>query len=322
MEPALSFWLLPAAFALDLLIGDPRSLPHPVRWMGRAIEAAEPLFRRMTRSAVLAGLLFTAVLVTAAWSLTTGLLSVAGSLHAGGRTVLEIILIGYCLSARSLADAATTVLKTLKNNGLSAARAELSMIVGRDVAGLDAPGVRRALVETVAENLVDGVLSPLFYAAIGGAPLAIAYKMVNTLDSMVGYRNEAYADFGKASARLDDAANYIPARLSVPVIALAAHLLGAPAKRSLAAALREGRCHASPNAGFPEAAFAGALGARLNGPSTYGGRLVQKPWLGAGFLDPGPQHVRRACDLMWLSSLLWLAMAMLLQAVMAAWMWF
>jgi len=316
MEPVFSLWILPTAFALDLLLGDPRRLPHPVRWMGRAIEWAEPRFRLVSASPRLSGGLFTATLVTATWLLTAGLLGLAAALHPAAGTILGIFLLYYCLSARSLVEAAADVLRSLESKGPAAARIKLAMIVGRDVDTLDAAAIRRALVETVAENFVDGVVSPLFYAALGGAPLAMAYKMVNTLDSMVGYKNERYAEFGKVSARLDDAANWIPARLAVPVIALAARFLGAPAGRSLRTGLREGRHHTSPNAGYPEAAFAGALGVRLNGPSRYGGRLVAKPWLGAGFPDPGPRQVRRAGDLMWMAALLWFAVSLLMQLVL------
>jgi len=167
---------------------------------------------------------------------------------------------------------------------------------------LDENGVSRAAVETVAENLVDGIISPLFYAAVGGAPLCLAFKMVSTLDSMVGYKNDRYLYFGRSAALMDDIANYIPARLSTPVIALAAQILGGSGKRALGTALREGRNHASPNAGIPEAAFAGALGVKLGGPSFYHGSLVSKPYIGAEFDTVGAYHIPRACDLMMLSA--------------------
>lgn len=304
-----SFPVLPAAFLLDVVAGDPPALPHPVRWMGNAIAFCEPRFRRLALPTAIAGRLFTTVLVAGTWLLTAALLALCGRAHPFLRTAVEILLVYYSISARCLADAATDVLNTLDGRGLSAARQKLSMIVGRDVAHLDEYAVRRALVETLAENLVDGVISPLFYAAIGGAPLAVAYKMVNTLDSMVGYKNETYRDFGMVSARLDDVANFLPARLAVPIIAIAARMLGLPARRTLQTAFREGSHHTSPNAGYPEAAFAGALAVRLNGPNTYAGRRVPKPWIGAAFGDTHAQHVRRACDLMWLSSLTWLALA-------------
>jgi len=187
------------------------------------------------------------------------------------------------------------------------------MIIGRDVASLSANGVKRGCVETVAENLVDGVIAPLFFAAIGGAPLAVAYKMVNTLDSMVGYKNERYVLFGKASARMDDIANYIPARLSVPVIALAAQLLAGKGRVALTTAVAEGGNHSSPNAGYAEAAFAGVLGVRLNGPNYYSGERVDKPWLGIRFSrETDIRHIRQACDLMFLSSLLWVSVLTLI----------
>jgi adenosylcobinamide-phosphate synthase len=156
------------------------------------------------------------------------------------------------------------------------------------------------------------VLSPLFFAAIGGAPLAMAFKMVNTLDSMVGYKNEAYYYFGWAAARLDDVLNFIPARLSVPVIALAAQLLGGSGRRALRTAWAEGANHTSPNAGRPEAAFAGALGVKINGPNTYGGILVKKPFIGIRFREVEVDDIRKACDLMMVSALLSLALSLAL----------
>ncbi|MCP4219427.1 MAG: cobalamin biosynthesis protein CobD, partial [bacterium] len=186
------------------------------------------------------------------------------------------------------------------------AKGKLSYIVGRDVENLSEDGIAGAALETVAENLVDGVVAPLFYAAIGGAPLAMAYKMVNTLDSMVGYKNEKYLHFGKASARIDDLLNYIPARLSIPVIGLAAQFLAGRGKDAIVTAIREGRNHSSPNAGYPEAAFAGTLGVRLGGPNYYDGVLVEKPYIGKKFGIVRAGHIKKACDLMILSSFLWL----------------
>lgn len=169
---------------------------------------------------------------------------------------------------------------------------------------LDESGVLRAALETTAENFVDGVLAPLCYYAIGGVPLALAYKMINTLDSMVGYRNPAYIHFGKASARLDDLANWIPARVSVLFIAIAAQVLNRQGKDALQTALQEGADHLSPNSGLPEAAFAGALHVRLNGPGVYHGILVEKPFIGKAFGKVTPRHVFQSIDLLILSSLL------------------
>ena len=166
--------------------------------------------------------------------------------------------------------------------------------------------ISRATVETVGENLVDGVISPLFYAAIGGAPLAMAYKMINTLDSMIGYKNDKYRDFGKLAARIDDVANFIPARLSIPVISLAAQIIDRKGVRTFQTALSEGANHTSPNAGYSEAAFAGALGIRLGGPNYYHGRIVSKPFLGIPFTQINSNHNKKACDLMLLSTLIWM----------------
>jgi adenosylcobinamide-phosphate synthase len=182
-------------------------------------------------------------------------------------TALEIGMVYFCLSARSLNDAAMEIFKLLNQDRADEARSRVALIVGRDVDRYQARDIARASVETVAENFVDGVLSPLLFAALGGAPLAMAFKMTSTLDSMVGYKNERYIDFGKVSARLDDVLNFIPARLSVPLIALAAQALSRTGGRSLHTAWSEGRNHTSPNAGRPEAAFAGALGSGSTGPT-------------------------------------------------------
>jgi len=193
------------------------------------------------------------------------------------------------------------------DNRIDEAKAKVSLIVGRDVEKLTERGIVKATIETVAENLVDGVISPLFFAVIGGAPLAIAYKMVNTLDSMVGYKNEKYIHFGKAAARIDDISNYIPARLSVPIISLAAQILSRKGLNAFKTATLEGKNHSSPNAGFPEASFAGAMGVKLGGLNYYHGRLVHKPYIGKLFGEADIKHIKKACDLMMMSSVIWLA---------------
>ena len=304
MELHITYALL-AAFVLDLILGDPLWLFHPVRWMGRSISRMEPIFRRPKIPLVISGTLFCGFLVLSAWVLSWLLVHLAGLLHPTCRSIFETILIYYCISPSSLRKAAMEVDAALKSSGLPKAREKVSCIVGRETANLTEQGVVRAAVETVAENLVDGIISPLFYAAIGGAPLAMAYRMVNTLDSMVGYRNDAYFHFGKASARLDDIANFIPARLAVPVIAFAAQLLSGSGKRAFQTAVHEGAHHASPNSGYSEAAFAGALSVKLNGPSVYHGRVVNKPFIGIAFGNVTRNDIRKACDLMLLCSLLW-----------------
>jgi adenosylcobinamide-phosphate synthase len=314
----LHYFILPAAFALDAVAGDPRWLPHPIRWMGRAIEICEPVFRRQLNNEVWAGGLFALFLISGCYTVSVLLTGAAYAVRPFLGMALEVIMIFYCLSARSLCQSAMEIYYLLQKGCIDEARSKLAMIVGRDVATYGRDDIARAAVETVAENFVDGVLSPLFFAAIGGAPLAMAYKMVNTLDSMVGYKNDRYLHFGRMAARIDDWANFIPARLSVPIIALATQLLaGQHSWRVMATGFKEGAHHSSPNAGYPEAAFAGALAVKLNGPNLYGGRLVVKPYIGIAFGATGLYHIQRACQLMmvsailgclasWWSSLIWI----------------
>ena len=306
-------YILVAAFLLDLFLGDPRKLPHPVVGMGKAISFFEPRFRRVFKNPLTAGIFFALFLVVAVYLLAWMSIRWAGWIHPLVGTGVQAVLLFFCFSVKGLKDAAIAVAAPLSSGDLATAREKVGMIVGRETQHLDQAGVTRAAVETVAENLVDGFLAPLFWAVILGVPGALAYKMVNTLDSMVGYRNDRYLLFGRASARLDDAANFIPARLSVLIIAAAAAVLP---RMSGAGALRvgmsEGRRHKSPNAGFPEAAFAGALKIRLGGPSIYHGRQVDKPFIGSAFDDPDISIVHQACRLMQASSMAGLLGAVLL----------
>jgi adenosylcobinamide-phosphate synthase len=297
------------AVMVDAVVGDPRWLPHPIRWMGLAIEKGEAGLRALPLPLLVSGGFLAAGLILGTYGAARGALALSSRCHPLLGVLLQVVLLFYCLSARSLAGAAMGVWRVLVRGGLPEARRAVAMIVGRETAELDEGGVARAAVETVAENLVDGIIAPLFWAAVGGAPLALAYKMTNTLDSMVGYRNERYRAFGKAAAKIDDLANWLPARLSVPLIALAASLLnrrGGPAWRQ---ARQDGRQHSSPNAGWPEAAFAGALGVWLGGPNRYHGRWVPKPTIGRGQRAVTADDIPRACDLMWLTALLAAAVA-------------
>ena len=290
--------ILPTAFALDLLIGDPLWLPHPIRWMGAAIGRSEPFFRRLDMAPEKAGRRFALFLISATLFVAATSVYLVRLWHPGAGWLLEVVLVYYCLSARSLWQAGGDVITALAENGLDAGRRMVSRIVGRDVRHLTEDGVSRAALESIAENTVDGVLAPLLFAAIGGAPLALTYKMINTLDSMVGYKNERYRLFGRAAARIDDAANWIPARLAVPLTTLGAWMTGSDARQAWQTGWREGRRHTSPNAGYAEAAFAGALGVRLGGPNVYQGRLVEKPWIGGSLADVTPADVARAGKLM------------------------
>ncbi len=232
-----------------------------------------------------------------------------GAISPVARFAAEVYLCYQLLAACELRRQSLAVARALAAGGVGAARRAVGMIVGRDASSLDAAGCIRASVETVAENASDGVIAPLLYMMIGGAPLAAAYKAVNTLDSMVGYKNPRYIDFGRASARLDDAANWIPARVTALCMVAAAPLAGLSASGAAGAWLRDHASHLSPNAGHPESAVAGALGVRLNGPGVYGGVLVQKPYVGDATRQIEPGDVARTCRLMYAASMLALAAA-------------
>ncbi|MBW2679850.1 MAG: cobalamin biosynthesis protein CobD [Deltaproteobacteria bacterium] len=306
MELSTAGYIIPAAFILDLVLGDPTRLPHPIRWLGRAITVGEPFFRNLRLKLSVSGALFAISLIAGTWTLTFVLMKTAQYIHPVVKAGIEFLILYYCISIRSLESSAMAVFRALTQSRIDDARAKVALIVGRNVEHLNPEEISRATVETVGENLVDGVISPLFYAAIGGVPLAMAYKMINTLDSMIGYKNDKYRDFGKVAARIDDIANFIPARLSIPVISLAAQIIDGKGARTFQTALSEGANHTSPNAGYSEAAFAGALGIRLGGPSYYHGRLASKPFLGIPFTQINSNHIKKACDLMILSSLIWM----------------
>lgn len=269
-----------AAVLLDLLFGDPRWLPHPVVAIGKLIAALEMILRRLVTNERVAGvfLLLLTVGITAgiAWSLVQG----AALIHPVAGVIVSALLGWTCLAARSLHRESKLVVDALQRGDLPEARRLLSYIVGRDTAELPEPEIWRGAVETVAENTSDGVIAPLLFLMVGGAPLALAYKAVNTLDSMVGYKNERYLRFGWAPARFDDLANLVPARLTGLLMALAAPLVGLSGRNAWRMMLRDGRNHSSPNSGMPEAAAAGALGVQLGGTNVYFGKPVKKPTIG------------------------------------------
>ena len=284
------------AFILDLAIGDPRWLPHPVRLIGKSINGLERLLRKVFTAATgerLGGILLVLFLVLPVYFITdrivTLLYQASGRLSTMLGTVIVVYLTATTIATRELIRSAQLVIASIRNGNLASARQQISMIVGRDTHELSEKGVLKATIETLAENLSDGVIAPLFYLAIGGLPLAMTYKAVNTLDSMVGYKNEKYFYFGWAAARLDDLANYLPARITGLIIVLSLFPLTfvrnarksvSAVRRCLIIMIRDGRKHPSPNSGIPEAAMAGALGIRLGGPSTYGGVLSDKPGIG------------------------------------------
>jgi adenosylcobinamide-phosphate synthase len=279
LEPITQYILI-SAVILDILIGDPRWFPHPVLFIGKLISFLERVLRSLLGNEMLGGALLLVLTVGISCGLAAAILKLAYAVNSYLGLAIAVFISWSCLAARSLHRESRLVADALARGDLSSARKYLSYIVGRDTAELDEPEVWRATVETVAENTSDGVIAPLFYLCLGGPVLAIAYKAVNTLDSMVGYRNERYIEFGQASARFDDFANFVPARITGLLMVAVAPLLGLSAKDSWRIMRRDGRNHTSPNSGIPEAAVAGALGIRLGGTNLYGGRPVAKPDIG------------------------------------------
>ena len=306
------------AFMLDIILGDPHWLPHPVRWIGRAVHFIETGLRKTGLPLRLSAVLLTFIVVstTLALSLSAILLAYRFSDPAG--FIISVIIMYTTLSTRSLYDESMKVYEDLRHNNLIAARNNLSMIVGRDTGHLDSGEVIRGAVETIAENSVDGVISPLFYAMIGGPALAIAYKAINTLDSMVGYKNEKYIDLGWASARLDDLANYIPARISGFLIPVAALLCGKCLRNSLRTVLHDRKNHPSPNSGIPEAAVAGALGVQLGGVNYYQGIPSSRPFIGELRHNFSEGHITGANRIMIVSSILMLLTGSIILLVLSA----
>lgn len=310
-----------AAYLLDALLGDPVWLPHPVVAMGRAITGLEHLLRRLFSSTntglLAAGCVLAALLPLGSFCIAAGALLLAGRVHPLLALALNAFWGGQCLAVRDLRKEAMAVYACLKQNDLPAARKAVGRIVGRDTAALTTEGVTKAAVETVAENFSDGVFAPMFYLAIGGAPLALAYKAVNTMDSMVGYKNDRYLYFGRAAAHLDDAANWLPARLSGLLLILAAPLCGLSGKEAFRIWRRDRRNHASPNSAQTEAACAGALRVQLAGDAYYFGKLVHKPTLGDPLRPVEAEDIPRACRLMTTGSLLGL---ILLAGLLEVWL--
>lgn len=304
-----------AAWLLDCWLGDPQHWPHPIRVIGNVINLVQRAVRRVChsdRALMLGGALLWIIVVGATWALSWGILALAYRLHEWLGVAVEIWMIYTLLAGRCLGDAAREVEKPLRAGDLTQSREKLSWIVGRDTSQLQPPQITRAVVETVAENSVDGVIAPLFFLLLGGAPLAMAYKAVNTLDSMVGYKHQKYRAIGMVSARIDDIANFIPARLSWLLLALAAKLCGNDASSALRIGWRDRRNHSSPNCAWPEATVAGALGIRLGGPNDYFGERVEKPWIGEATREISIDDIPATIRLMNVASLLALLLFSLL----------
>lgn len=311
--------ILAAAFLLDALVGDPYWLPHPIRWMGSLIAWLEkrlrPCFPRTERGERAGGTVMTLLVLSASLLCTVGFLAICKTIHPWLYWGASVVLSAYMLAARSLTVESGKVQRALEAGSLPTARKAVSMIVGRDTAHLNGAGVARAAVETVAENTSDGVIAPLLYLALLGPAGAVAYKAINTMDSMVGYHNDRYEHWGRFAARLDDAVNYLPARISGLLMCAAAWLTGLDGRGAWRIFLRDRRNHKSPNSAHTEAACAGALGLQLGGDSYYFGRLVQKPTIGDANREIEPRDIARANRLMYATGVLTAVLCCLLLLV-------
>ncbi|MFD2444914.1 adenosylcobinamide-phosphate synthase CbiB [Bacillus sp. CGMCC 1.16607] len=264
-------YIILAAIVLDFLIGDPRWFPHPVILIGKGISFLEKRWNKGSNRKIM-GIFLTITIVSMATMIVFGLLVVANQIHSWLAICLEIYFVSSTIAIKGLQQAGKEVHEPLVKKNMSEARRKLSYIVGRDTDNLSEKEVIRGTVETIAENTVDGIISPLFWALIGGAPLAMAYRAINTLDSMVGYKNERFLQFGWASARLDDVVNYLPARLTALFMWI--FTIFHPKLNSmnaLSVTIRDAKKHPSPNSGWPEAMVAGLLGILLGGRNTYQG---------------------------------------------------
>ena len=315
----MTVWAVLGGFVLDALFGDPAWLPHPVVYMGKAISKLEKFLRprlpKTPQGELLGGAIVAFCLPVGTFLLTGFVCWGAARLHPLLGLAVQMFWCGQALAARGLVQESTNVYIELKKPDLPGARKAVSRIVGRDTAELTAEGVTKAAVETVAENASDGVIAPLLYMLIGGAPLALTYKAINTMDSMLGYKNEKYLYFGRVPARLDDVANYIPSRFAALLWVAAAAFTHNDAKGAWKIWRRDRRRHASPNSAQTESACAGALGVQLAGPAYYFGQYYPKLTIGDALRPVEPEDILRANRMMYVASSFALAWGCALRAL-------
>ena len=316
----MTVWAVLGGFVLDALFGDPAWLPHPVVYMGKAISKLEKFLRprlpKMPQGELLGGAIVAFCLPVGTFLLTGLVCWGAARLHPLLGLAVQMFWCGQALAARGLVQESTNVYIELKKPDLPGARKAVSRIVGRDTAELTAEGVTKAAVETVAENASDGVIAPLLYMLIGGAPLALTYKAINTMDSMLGYKNEKYLYFGRIPAKLDDAANYLPSRLAALLWVAAAAFTHNDAKGAWKIWRRDRRKHASPNSAQTESACAGALGVQLAGPAYYFGEYYAKPTIGDALRPIEPEDILRANQMMYVAYAFALAWGVAIRTVL------
>ena len=311
-----------AGYAADLIFGDPRWLYHPVRLIGNLIALLEKLIRKImpvSKAGELAGGFITVVLVLLLCGIVPWvLLNLVFGLNVVAGVILEAFMCYQLLAVKSLKDESMKVYDALTGNTIEDARKAVSMIVGRDTQNLDQKGVAKAAIETVAENFSDGVIAPMFYMFIGGPVLMYIYKGINTMDSMLGYKNDKYIYFGRCAAKLDDAANFIPSRLAALLLIAAAYIGGFNGKGAVKIFKRDRFNHASPNSAQTESAAAGALDIQLAGNAYYFGKLYEKPTLGDSVKEPEAEDIKRVNKLMYIGSFTGAAVFALLHFICAA----
>ncbi len=283
-----------SALILDVVLGDPRWLPHPVKFIGLLAGKTEKICRQAVLHAGIAGFCTVFIVLLVTGFLGWGLIRLAGIFHPLAGDVVSVLILYTCFAARDLLAHSGRVYDALQKNDLVEARQRVGMIVGRDTSELTREEVVRACVESVAENTVDGITAPLFWAAVGGPLGALLYKAINTMDSIFGYKNERYLRFGLVPARLDDLVNYLPARISGLLMVVAAFIVGTRGGGAWLIFCRDRHKHASPNAGQTESAVAGALGIQLGGDACYFGKMVQKPVIGDDLFCPEAVHIDKA----------------------------
>lgn len=303
-------------FIVDFFLGDPRSLPHPVVGIGKLISLIEKRLRRGDKGDLTRGAVTVVLVAGISALLPAALLVLAWKIHPAAYLFLESVMCWQLVAARDLVRESRAVQRALDAGDIEGARRAVSMIVGRDTDKLDRDGICRAAVETVAENTSDGVIAPLFWMGLFGAVGGFFYKAVNTMDSMIGYKNEKYLLYGRAAAKLDDLVNFLPARLSALLMILVCPLLGLDVKGAFRIFMRDRAKHESPNSAQTESVCAGALGVRLAGDAFYGGVLHKKEFIGDPARDIEPRDIERAGRLMYLASAAALLLILLLRGMM------
>lgn len=307
--------LLAAAVVLDLAFADHRHWPHPVVWIGRLISRLEDECRNWLKNEYLAGLLLVLLVLGIVGFAAISALNLAAAIAGLFHSLLALWLTSSCLALRGLHLESKPVIEALNEGNIDGARQALSMIVGRETAQLDESGILRATLETVAENASDGVIAPLFYLCLAGPVAGLLYKAVNTLDSMIGYKNERYLHFGRVAARLDDLLNWLPSRLTGLLLVAAAWLAGLNGPGAWRIMRRDAHKHASPNSGWPEAAAAGALNLEFGGAASYFGHKLSKPTFGDGTESICVGHYHSMIRMLYISAGLGLLPALLLLKV-------